>query len=169
MLTIKKSTINKILANKRKLEKELNVKIEIENEKAIFDGDSVDVYTAERVVDALNKNFSMEISFLLLKPDYIMEDIPIKKFTRKTRLMKDVKARIIGKDAKAIRLITDLSDCYMTLHDNEVSIIGTFDNIKEAKNAIKNLIQGFKHAKIYGYLEKNKNKYKSEALGLKER
>jgi ribosomal RNA assembly protein len=169
MLTIKKSTISKILSKKKKLETDLKVKIklDIKNNIATFEGDSLDIYTAERVIDALDKNFSFDIAYLLLKPEYILEDIPIRNFTRKTRLMKDVKARIIGKNAKAIRLMANLSDCYITLHDNEVSIIGTFDKIKEAKNAITNLVSGLKHSKIYDYLEKSKKKYKPDSLGLK--
>jgi ribosomal RNA assembly protein len=167
MLTIKKSTINKILSKKKVLESNLKVKIIIEEDKAIFEGDEVDIYTAERVIDALDKNFSLDIALLLLKPEYVIEDIPIKNFTRKTRLMKDVKARIIGKEAKAIRLIADLSECYITLHDNQVSIIGNSEKIKEVENAIKSLISGLKHAKVYEYLEKSRKIEYPESLGLK--
>ncbi|MEM3405741.1 MAG: KH domain-containing protein [Candidatus Pacearchaeota archaeon] len=170
MLSVKKSTIKKVLKDKKRLEKELNVKLKIDknNKQIFFEGDSVDIYSAERVIDALDKNFSEEISFLLLNSDYILENIPIKKFTRKTRLMKDIKARIIGKNAKSIKLIEQLSDCYITLHDNEVSIIGTFDKIREAENAIKNLISGYKHSKVYNYLEKSRKRYKPESLGLRK-
>ena len=167
MLQVKKSTIKKIISNKRKLESNLKVKININGNNLEFEGDSVDIYTTERVIGALDKNFSMNIALLLSKPDYIIENIPIKRFTRKTRIMRDIKARIIGRNAKAIKLIAELSDCYIVLHDNEVSIIGTFDKIKEAENAIKDLIYGFKHAKIYDYLEKSRKKYKPDSLGLK--
>ena len=83
----------------------------------------------------------------------MLEDIYIKSITKR-RNLKLVKARIIGKDGMTLRLLSELSDCEVVLHENIVSIIGKADKIKIAINAITSLIQGSKQSNVYSYLEK---------------
>jgi len=158
-------TIKKIKRNKTLLEKKLNVKIQIEENNVELKGDEIDIFIAEKVCEALSKNFETNIALLLLDENYVLEDIPIKNIRDKN--LKQTKARIIGTKGKTLKTLCELSSCFITLHDNTVSIIGHAEDIKQAVTALENLIRGSKQANVYKYLEKNR-KQGIEDLGLKE-
>jgi KH domain-containing protein len=158
MMPIKRKTQRLLLKHKLDLESKLDVKLNIRNEEVDFIGEQVKIYAAEKVIEAVDRNFSIEVALLLLYPEYILENIPIKNFTRKTRDLKEVRARIIGTEGKSLKTLTELSGCHLSLNNNTLSIIGEFEKIKEAENAVTNLIQGSKHSKIFSYLEKARKK-----------
>ena len=81
--------------------------------------------------------------------------------------MKIIKARIIGKKGKTLKLLCKLSECHITLHNNTVSIICKSEKIKETITAIKNLIKGSKQGNVYSFLERQRKKHEPEDLGLK--
>tara|TARA_B100000315_G_C14152216_1_gene396184 strand:+ start:39 stop:533 length:495 start_codon:yes stop_codon:yes gene_type:complete len=158
-------TINKIKRNKGLLEKRLNTKIEITENNINLEGKPEDIFIGEKVLDAIDKNFPISTSLLLIDENYVLEDIPIKNIRDKN--LENTKARIIGTGGKTLKTLSELSSCHITLHNNTVSIIGEADKIKEIMTAIENLIRGSKQANVYKYLEKNK-KQDIEDLGLKE-
>ena len=162
----KKETINKILKNKEKLEKKLKVKLEIKNSEVEISGEQIDIFEAEIVLSAIERSFPINAALLLLDENYMLEDIPIKKITRKNPKL--VKSRIIGTKGKTLKLLSELSNCYIALHNNTVSIIGLNDKVKEAASAIRSLILGSKQSNVYKYLEKSREKVFPEDLGLKE-
>jgi len=149
---MEQETIKKIIRIKKILENKLKVKISRDGNEINLEGDEVDVYIAEKVLLALERNFPLSESLLLLEENYMLEDIPIKNLTRKKLSL--VKARIIGTRGKTLKLISELSDCYLELNNNIVSIIGHVDKIKYCINAIENLIHGMKQSTVYTYLEK---------------
>jgi len=160
-------TIKKIQANHARLQKRLNIKIEISGKKIeVTEGEEYNKYIAESVFEAIDKGFSIDVALLLLNEDYIFEEIPIKDFTRKKDLT-SVKARIIGKKGRTLEVMRELSDCFITLKGSLVNIIGPAEKIKDAQNAITNLIHGSKTSKVYGYLERARKKPQPEDLGLK--
>ena len=66
-----------------------------------------------------------------------------------------------------MRTLSNLTNCYLEIKDNEVGIIGNPENIKTATEAIISMIKGSKHGNVYSFLEKNKVK-PIEDLGLKK-
>ena len=152
-MNFERETLFKIRRNKAKIEKKLDVKIVLRKNDVELKGREDEVYAAERVFLALERNFSIDSALLLANEEYLLEDIYIKSITKR-RNTKLVKARIIGKDGSTLRLLSELSNCEIVLHENVVSIIGNFDRIKIATNAITSLIQGSKQANVYAYLEK---------------
>jgi len=164
---LNKKTIKKISKNKKLLERKLKVKLQIKNSEIEINGEELRVYIAEKVIEAIERNFPIKVALLLIEENYILEDIPIKSITRKKNLSQ-VKSRLIGKKGKTLRIISEISNCYLSLHENVISIIGPSDNIKDITTAIKNLIRGSKQSNIYLYLEKTKKKDIPENLGLKQ-
>lgn len=157
--------IARILKNKNNIEEELNVKISVKGEEIEIDGEPEDEYLAEQVIDAINIGFPYETAFLIKKEDYFFEILNIKDYTTKKDL-KSVRARIIGKGGKTLRVLSDLSGCFFELKDNSVGIIGNPELIRPAQDALINLIRGAKQSNVYTGLEK----YKPEPiidLGLK--
>ncbi len=159
--------ISKILKNKRKLERELKVKITIKGEEVSAEGSPEDEYIAERVIEAINFDFPVQVALLIKEEDFLFEILDIKKYTRR-KDFEAVRARIIGKEGKTLKTLNTLTGCYFELKDNAVGIIGEPESIKNAQDAIIFLIQGSKQANVYSYLEKHRIQPVLD-LGLKEK
>jgi len=159
-------TVKRIKANKPFLEKRLKVKIEISGRKIEVGGEEYHKYIAEKVIEAMDKNFSIDTALLLQSEDYVFESISIKDYTRKKDIY-TVIARVLGKKGRTIQLIGELSNCELTLSDHYVSIIGPAEKIKDALNAVISLVGGAKTSKVYAYLEKARKRPLNEDLGLK--
>ena len=145
----------RILKNKEKLEKELKIKITNRGKEVSISGKPEDEYVAEKVIDALEFGFSFSDAMLIKKEDFILEILNIKDYTKRKDLER-VRARIIGKGGKTLKVLCDLTNCHFELKDNFVGIIGEPEKIKNAQDAMISLIQGSKQSNVYARLEKLK-------------
>ncbi|MFH1308372.1 MAG: KH domain-containing protein [archaeon] len=160
--------IRKVIAHKKLLEKKLKVKILIKKKFITISGTEENEYFAVKVFEAIDADFPIDISLLIADSpeEYMIEHLSIKEFTRRPNLA-EVRARIIGRKGKTKQIIEDLSNCYISLHENTVSIIGNTEDIGRATQAITKLIQGSKQSSVYGFLEKSGRRFYSN-LGLKK-
>lgn len=157
----------RIIKNKKKLEKKLNVRITNRGKEVKIEGDAEDEYIAEKVIDALNFGFEYISAIQIKENDFMLEIINIKDYTKKHNL-EPIRARIIGTHGKTKRTIGQLTDSSIELKDNQVGIIGPMESIQNTQNAIISIIQGAKQSNIYKSLEKNKPEPIRD-LGLKEK
>lgn len=160
--------INKILPFKDKIEKALNIKIYFEPDNAVVEGSAIDEEIAERVFEALYLGFNIYEALTLKNEEVMLEKINIKDYVRPSRVI-TAKARVIGKEGKAKRVISDLTECAVSIKEHYVGIIGRNEDVDIALLAIISLIRGKPHAKVYAYLEKKRveRRLKGEDLGLK--
>jgi len=166
---MKKLIIDKlprITKNRKKLEKQLNVKITNRGKEVYITGKPEEEYIAEKVIDALNFGFPFSTAMLIKINDCIFEILNIKDHTKKSGL-KTIRARIIGTRGRTLKTLCQLTGCNFELKDNEVGIIGPPENIKNAQEAVILLIKGSKQGNVYSHLEKNKVT-QIEDLGLKQ-
>lgn len=145
----------RILKAKKKLEKELEVKIAHRGKEVYIQGSPENEYLAEKAIDAINLGFAMAEAIAIKKEDLIFEIINIKDFTRSKDLER-VKGRIIGKAGRALKTLSHLTNCSLEIKNNEVGIIGEADEVQNAREAIIMLARGSKHGNVYAYLEKNR-------------
>jgi len=87
----------------------------------------------------------------LLNEEETLEIIKLTGFTDKK--IKVIKARLIGTKGKTRRLIENFSGCSVSIYGKTVCIIGNFEQMNIARNAIKMIIRGSKHSKVYGFLQ----------------
>jgi len=163
------TNINKIKQNKEKLEKALKVKLSFSGKNIIIKGLPLEEFVAEKVIDAMELGFMFHQAILIADEEFVLEKIHIKDLTKRHDLSR-IRARIIGTKGKTKEIIQNLSDCVICVHENTVGIIGLSENIKKAITALTALIQGKKQGKVYGFLEKERSKEKTqfgEDLGLK--
>jgi ribosomal RNA assembly protein len=158
--------IIRIIKNKGNLEEELNVNISINGNEITISGEPEDEYIAERVIEALDFGFPFSAALEIKKEDILFEILNIKECTSQKNFER-VRGRVIGKEGKALKTISSLSDCHIELSGNKVGIIGDAENIRTVEEACKLLIKGSKHANVYAYLEKHKAEPIID-LGLKE-
>ncbi len=158
-----------IIKNKAKVERALNIKIEIKDKEITINGSPEDEYVAEKVIDALSFGFPFSVAISIKDEDMLFERINIKDYTKR-KDMETIKARIIGKGGKTLRTLSQLTECRFELKakDNDVGIIGSAECIKNAQDAIISIIQGSKQANVYSFLEKHQVKPVID-LGLKEK
>lgn len=139
---------------RKKLEKSLDVKLSFQENSVIIEGEGIELFQAKNIVKSIGRGFSPENAFRLLNEDEILEIIELTGFNDKK--MKIIKSRLIGTNGKTRRAIEEYSGCSVSIYGKTVSIIGQYDQINIAKEAINMIIRGSKHTKVYGFLHQTK-------------
>jgi len=142
---------------KKKIEDFTNTKIELNDEISI-EGDSVNVFQVKNLIKAFGRGFDLDDCFYLLEDEYGLEIINLSEFTKSKERLKTLKGRIIGTEGKTKKYIEKFTDVKTSIFGKTVSIIGKWDKIYIAKEAIMKLIQGCNHQTLYRWLEKKGTK-----------
>jgi len=167
---MKKITIDKVprlIKLRKKLEKELQVKITNKGKEFSIEGEAEKEYLAEKILYAIDMGFSLPTALLIRNEDYAFEKLRIKDFTKRKDISR-IKGRIIGTQGKTLHTLSQISDCSFEIKGNEIGIIGDAINIKNAQDAIISIIKGSKTGNVYARLEKNRPMQIMD-LGLKEK
>ncbi len=154
METIYSEKLPRILKNKKRLEKALKVKISNHGKEVMIEGTPEEEYTARKVIDALNFGFPFSAALTIKRNDYEFEVLNIKNYTPSKDLSR-IKSRIIGKKGQTLKTLVELTKCFFEIKDNKVGIVGHPEYIKNAQDAIIQLIQGSRQGNVYSYLEKH--------------
>ena len=155
MKTILSEKVIRILKNKKKLEKLLNLKITNRGKEVTIKGEPEDEFLGGNVIDALNFGFPFSNAILIKTQDFMFGIMNIKDHSHKKDL-KTVRARIIGRKGKTLKTLTELTGCHFELENNEIGIIGDPEDFENGKKAMISIIQGSKQSNIYCFLKKQK-------------
>jgi len=160
---------------KGEIEKRCNVSIEIDSESgdAIIsthkDITEVEPFKAVEIVSAIARGFSPERAYRLLGQDDIFQILDLRDYAGKSSNSMDrIKGRIIGEGGKSRRTIEDLTGTYVSVYGHTVSLIGTFDEIKLASDAVTMLSKGSNHKTVYNMLQDARRKAKLDRMRLWE-
>lgn len=148
--------IGKKGATKRELEKVTNTKIEVDSDegRVTVSGESLDVYTARCVIQAVARGFNPRIASSLCDEENCFDVINIKDYAGKSKKkMTRLKSRIIGSKGKAWKNIERLTNTSISVYGKTVCIIGHVDNVAVAREAVENLLKGAPHGHVYSWLE----------------
>ena len=149
--------IRKILQNKNKLKKELDVKITNRGKLIFIDGEADKEFEAIQIIEAINTGFSVDKALLLKTENIILQTIHIKDITKRQDLER-VRARIIGTQGRTLKTLNNLTNCEFSLQDNNIGIIGNTEDIEEGIQAVTSLIQGSRQGNVYAHAEKEMKK-----------
>ena len=142
---------------KKKIEEFTNTKIELDDD-VLIEGESVDVFQAKNVIKAFGRGFDLDDCFYLLEDEYGLEIINLSEFTKSKERLKVLKGRIIGTGGKTKKYIEKYADVKTSIFGKTVCIIGKWDKIYIAREAIMKLIQGCAHQTLYRWLERQAKK-----------
>jgi len=139
-------------------------------EVLLHDEDAKDPYKAFRmrdVIKAIGRGFAPEHALRLMEDDMYYEELDIRDYAGKSskRIMQ-VRARLIGSNGKTRRLVEELTDCFVSIKGNTVSLIGDLEGLKIAQKAITMLLQGSEHSSVYGFLERKQKDLKIARWGF---
>ncbi|HIE34007.1 MAG TPA: RNA-processing protein [Candidatus Altiarchaeales archaeon] len=140
---------------KKEIEKRTNTKITVEDGNVSVDGDSLGILTARDIVMAIGRGFSPEIAFRLFNEDTILEVIRLSEILSSERDMLRKKGRVIGRKGKMRRIIEGMTNTHISVYGKTIGIIGSYENVDVARDAILKLIHGARHSSIYRFLEKS--------------
>ena len=129
------------------------------------------LFKAKDTVTAIGRGFSPEHAFRLLRNDDAIFDLIDLRllFGRSDSDIKRVKGRIIGANGKTRRLIEELTDASVVVYGHTIGLIGTFERVDVARNAVQMLIDGSQHHTVYKYLQRKRSEFKKQKLELWEK
>lgn len=145
------------------IEKISGVKLEIDSETGDVNLDDNSPKDPEmplkvrEVVRAIGRGFSPERAFRLFDTGVYLEIIDLKDYTGKnSKRVKTVRSRLIGTRGKTRRLIEELSESYVSIYGNTVSIIGDYIQMEISRESIMMILRGNQHGTVYKYLERKR-------------
>jgi ribosomal RNA assembly protein len=162
---------------KKEIEEYLQVKLEIESEEGGVEialeengSDPSLLLRAKDVVTAIGRGFSPEQAFHLLRDeDLVFDFIDLRTiFGRSENDIRRVKSRIIGMNGKTRRTIEELTEADVVVYGHTVGLIGTFEQLDAARNAVQMIIEGSEHHTVYAFLQKKRRELKKQKLQLWE-
>jgi len=156
------------------LERFANVKIVVDekskNIRVIPNAGNVyDALKVINVIKAINYGFKVEDALKLLSDDYRLEVIELKEYARNPEEMRRLKGRVIGEDGKTKRIIQQYTNVSLQIGDNYIAILGGYEQVEIAKNAVVMLMEGRQHSTVYRYLDRAEMELKEKKLDLLRR
>jgi len=90
----------------------------------------------------------------LLTDEYMLYVIDLKTIVDNKEDITRILGRIIGEEGKIKKRISEATGCSIYITDSKIALIGSFDEVEYAKNAIQIIVDGSPHARLFKYLEK---------------
>ncbi len=162
---------------KKYIEEKLEVKLEIDTEGSVVlvlsekAKDPSLLLKAKDMVTAIGRGFPPETAFRLIRnEDDIFDMIDLRLiFGRSESDIKRIKGRIIGAEGKTRKLIEELTEADVVVYGHTVGIIGSFEEVDAARNAVQMIVEGCEHHTVYNYLQKKRTELKKQKLQLWEK
>ena len=159
---------------KNEISRRCNVKIRIQSDTGRLlitpnSNKKDDFLKAIEIVRAITHGFSPDNAFRLLDDDNSMQIIDFRDFISKSpNSILRMKGRVIGESGKTRKTIQELTGCLISVYHHTVALIGSYNEIKIAHDAIMLLLKGKSHKSVYDMLYIAKRKSKIEKLQLWE-
>lgn len=141
---------------KKILEASENVRIDILDEISVH-GEALDVMNACNVIKAIGRGFSPEDAFELLDENITLCIIPLPD---DGKILKRVRARIIGTEGKCRKMLERLTKTRISVYGKTASIIGGYEPVEVARDAIERIVAGARHSNVYKLVEDRISKLK---------
>jgi ribosomal RNA assembly protein len=138
-----------------RIKRELDVKMIFEDNSISIEGEGLNLFQAKMIVKAIGRGFSPENAFRMFKDEESLETIELNQFNENR--LKIVKSRLIGTGGKTWKMMEAFSGCSISVYGKTVSMIGTYEQLNIAREAIQMIIRGSTHSKVYGFLYRTKS------------
>lgn len=141
---------------KRSIERRTKTRIQVsrEGDVKIIAEESVNIFIAIPIVKAIARGFNPEIAVMLARDNFHLEIIDMRAFAKDSKAkMQRIRARLIGTQGKAWKMIEQLTNCYLAVHGRTVAAIGGVEEVQIARQAIEKLLGGSPHSNVYRFIE----------------
>jgi ribosomal RNA assembly protein len=128
-----------------------------------------EILRARDIVTAVGRGFSPHNASRLFSDGQLLEVIDLKQVigdsqNKLTRL----KGRVIGENGKTWKLIEQLAGVSFSVYGHTIAIIGDYEEMSVAKEAVEMLLRGCMHGTVYKYLNKEHLELKKRKFALWE-
>ena len=155
---------------KRRIEATFRIDLTVDGETGNVDirvkPEQLDVsvlFVARNMVQAIGRGFSPKNAFKLIDEDYDLIIVDLEEYVGRSKNAQNrVKGRIIGKEGKSRAMIEELTECLVSVYGGTVGIIGPFEMLPVAKEAVEMLINGSFHKTVWNHLYAYRRKMKKE-------
>jgi ribosomal RNA assembly protein len=131
--------------------------------------DPVHLFKSRDMVKAIGRGFTIDQAIKLAGDDYYLDVIRLKQHIKdKPNHFKRIRARLIGTKGKTRKSLEELIKVHIMILGSTVSIIGTYDKMIRAREAIMEIINGAQIESILGKLEDARKIAKKEEEKLWE-
>lgn len=132
--------------------------------------DAVLLIKATDIVKAIGRGFHYKTALNLVKDDYYLDIIRLKSpKLRNSQQIRRIKSRIIGTNGKTKKMIEQLTGIELVISGSTVSLIGHYDQIQLAHDAVSKIISGSQIETVLKSLEeKRKDEKKADKKMWKE-
>jgi ribosomal RNA assembly protein len=162
---------------KHEIEDKCKVQIEIDsqNGEALISAASTELpetqpFKAMEIISAIARGFSPERAYRLLDDEeLILQIIELKEYAGKSaNAMDRIRGRIIGQGGKSRKTIEELSGAYMSISGHSVALIGKYEEVRLANDAVNMILKGSAHKSVYTMLQEERRRHKLEKMRLWE-
>ncbi|MHB1439608.1 MAG: KH domain-containing protein [Cuniculiplasma sp.] len=127
--------------------------------------DALKIVSTAEVVKAIGRGFSPERAIYLYNDGYQLVVISLREFAHKgSNRINEIKGRIIGRQGKTRQIVEDITDCFVCVYGDTVSIIGDYISMRYALQAVQMIIEGKKQRTVYTFLESRAKELKAERI-----
>ena len=155
---------------KTTIEDKLSVDLTIDSDSGSVDigvrpgsPDPSSALRAKDMVLAIGRGFSPPRAFSLFNEDYAFDVVDLHDYFGKNESeIRRVDGRIIGKEGRTRRNMEELTGTLISVSGHTISIIGTYESVSMAKDALEKLIEGRTHGTVYKFLRKKRGQLKKE-------
>ena len=123
----------------------------------------LNVFTAQKIVNAINRGFNPVKAMKLLENNFELEIFNLLSIVGKSdKRITRIKGRIIGRNGEMRKAIEKFAESYVSVYGKTISIISDYNNLQIARKAVTMLINGMPHHVVLKFLENKYNEKKKE-------
>jgi len=144
---------------KRLIEQTTGVKIKINSDTGEVtlirkDDNAPKALDANACIKAIAVGFPSKIALQLLKEGFSVKVIDLNDLVKNEKALERQKARLIGKQGTAKKQLEKYTRTKISIYEDMVGILGGFDEVESASEAIVKLCSGTPHGDVYKTLRK---------------
>jgi len=157
-------------SNKRRIEAAFQVNLTVDSDTGNVEitpqPEQTDVsvlFTVRNISQAIGRGFSPKRAMTLLNEDQELLVLDLEEYvgTNKNALNR-IKGRIIGRGGKSRALLEELTECLISVYGSTVALIGSYEMLPVAREAVEMLIDGAFHKTVWNHLYAYRRKMKKE-------
>jgi len=155
---------------KRRLEATFQVNIAVDSETGNVEiapqetqGDVSVVLTVRNIVQAIGRGFSPKRALVLLNEDTDILVLDLADYVGDSRSNQErIRGRVIGKEGKSRSLLEELTECQVSVYGATVALIGSYEMLPIAREAVEMLLNGAFHKTVWNHLYAVRRKLKKD-------